>query len=219
MAGEQELERARSMAEPAWTSLLRELAAIAQTGLAFARDPFDLERYARVGELAAALIAVPTETSPAVIAALLQDEPGYATPKIDVRAGLFRDGRILLVREVTDGLWSLPGGFADVNLSPSQAIEAEIEQETGFTARATKLVSLLDRRRHHGAHPRLRYCYKAFFLAEITGGAARPSLETTAVDFFPEDALPPLSTGRVTAALIARLYAHWRAPGLPTEFD
>jgi ADP-ribose pyrophosphatase YjhB (NUDIX family) len=209
----------RSVTEPDWLPLLRELAAIAQTGLAYARDPFDLERYGRLCELAAELIAVPTQTSPGVIAALLQDEPGYATPKIDVRAGLFRDGRILLVREVTDGLWSLPGGFADVNLSPAQAIEAEIEQETGFTAQATKLVALLDRRRHHPAHPRLRYCYKAFFLAEITGGAARASLETTAVEFFPEDALPPLSTGRVNAALIARLYAHWRAPGLPTEFD
>jgi len=207
------------MAEPDWAPLLRELAAIAQTGLAYARDPFDLERYARLRDLAVELIAVPTRTAPDVIAALLKDEPGYATPKIDVRAGLFRDGRILLVREITDGLWSLPGGFADVNLSPAQAIEAEIEQETGFTARATKLAALLDRRRHHAAHPRLRYCYKAFFLAEITGGAARTSLETTAVEFFPEDALPPLSTGRVTAPLIGRLYAHWRDPGLPTEFD
>jgi ADP-ribose pyrophosphatase YjhB (NUDIX family) len=209
----------QTMAEPEWTALLRELAAIAQTGLAYARDPFDLERYERLRDLAAALVAVPTQTSPEIIAALLQDEPGYATPKIDVRAGLFRDGRILLVREVTDGLWSLPGGFADVNLSPAQAIVAEIEQETGFTARVTKLTALLDRRRHHAAHPRLRYCYKAFFLAEITGGAARTSLETTEVEFFPEDALPPLSTGRVTAPLIARLYTHWREPGLPTEFD
>ncbi len=205
--------------EPAWIPLLRELAAIAQTGLAYAKDPFDRERYERLAVLATELIAVPTRTDPAVIASLLQDQPGYATPKIDVRAGLFRAGRILLVREVTDGLWSLPGGFADVNCSPSEAILAEIEQESGFTARVTKLVALLDRRRHHAAHPRLAYCYKAYFLAEITGGAARPSLETTAVDFFAEDALPPLSTGRVTAALIARLYAHWRAPGLPTEFD
>ena len=205
--------------EPAWTPLLRELAAIAQTGLAYARDPFDRERYERLAVLATELIAVPTRTDPAVIATLLHDLPGYATPKIDVRAGLFRDGRILLVREVTDGLWSLPGGFADVNHSPAEAIEAEIEQESGFTARVTRLVALLDRRRHHPAHPRLAYCYKAFFLAEITGGAARPSLETTAVDFFAEDALPPLSTGRVTAPLIARLYAHWRDPGLPTEFD
>jgi ADP-ribose pyrophosphatase YjhB (NUDIX family) len=205
--------------EPAWTPLLRELAAIAQSGLFFTRDPFDRERYERLAVLATELIAVPTRTDPAVIAALLQDTPGYATPKIDVRAGLFRDGKILLVREVADGLWSLPGGFADVNHSPAEAVEAEIEQESGFTARVTKLVALLDRRRHHPAHPRLAYCYKAFFLAEITGGAARPSLETTEVDFFAEDALPPLSTGRVTAPLIARLYAHWRAPGLPAEYD
>src|SRR5579859_1561577 len=205
--------------EPPWAPLLRELAAIAQAGLTYARDPCDLERYERLAALAVELVAVPTRTDPAVIAQLLQDEPGYATPKIDVRAGLFRDGGILLVREVSDGLWSLPGGFADVNYSPSEAMEAEIEQETGFTARVTKLVALLDRRRHHPEHPRLQHCYKAYFLGEITGGAPRPSLETTAVDFFAEDALPPLSTGRVTAPLIARLYAHWREPGLPAEFD
>lgn len=209
----------RNTREPDWAPLVRELAAIAQTGLFYAQDPFDRERYERLGVLAAELIAVPTRTDPAVIAALLQDEPGYATPKIDVRGALFRDERILLVREVTDGLWSLPGGYADVNCTPAEAVEAEIEQETGFTARVTRLVALLDRRRHHPAHPRLRYCYKAFFLAEITGGAARPSLETTEVGFFAEDALPPLSTSRVTAPLIARLYAHWRDPALPAEFD
>jgi len=205
--------------EPDWAPLLRELAAIAETGRCYAGDPYDRERYERLAVLAAALIAVPTRTDPAVIAELLRDVPGYVTPKVDVRAGLFRDGRILLVREATDGLWSLPGGFADVNLSPAEAVEAEIEQETGFTARATKLVALVDRRRHHPASPRLTYCYKAFFLAEITGGAARPSLETTAVDFFAEDSLPPLSTGRVTAPQIALLYAHWRQPVLPTVFD
>jgi ADP-ribose pyrophosphatase YjhB (NUDIX family) len=205
--------------EPAWVPLLREVAAIAETGLAYGRDPFDRERYMRLRALAAELVAVPTGTAPDVAAELLSDAPGYCTPKIDVRAAIIRDGRILLVREAADGLWSLPGGFADVNLAPSQAVEAEIEQETGFTARATKLAALFDRRRHHPANPRLLHCYKAFFLAEITGGAARPSLETTEVAFFPEAALPPLSTGRVTADLIRRLYRHWRRPELPTEFD
>jgi ADP-ribose pyrophosphatase YjhB (NUDIX family) len=208
-----------SPTEPDWVALLREVAAIAETGLAFAGDVYDRERYTRLRELAALLIAVPTQTAPDVIAELLRDEPGYATPKIDVRAGVIVEGQILLVREATDGLWSLPGGFADVNLSPAEAVEAEIEQETGFTARATKLVALYDRRRHHPSHPRLLHCYKAFFLAEIKGGAARPSVETTDVAFFPEDALPPLSTGRVTAALIGQIYRHWREPGLATAFD
>jgi ADP-ribose pyrophosphatase YjhB (NUDIX family) len=205
--------------EPDWVPLLREVAAIAETGLAFASDVYDRERYTRLRDLAAGLIAVPTQTAPELIAELLRDEPGYATPKIDVRAGIIVDGRVLLVREATDGMWSLPGGFAEINLSPAEAVEAEIEQETGFTARATKLVALYDRRRHHPAHPRLLHCYKAFFLAEITGGAARPSIETTAVEFFPEAALPPLSTGRVTAALIGQIYRHWREPGLATAFD
>jgi ADP-ribose pyrophosphatase YjhB (NUDIX family) len=207
------------MAEPRWVELLREVAAIAQIGTAFTTGPFDQERYARLTQIAAELIGLPTGTDPAVIAELLRDEPGYATPKVEVRAGVFRDDRILLVRESVDGKWSLPGGFADVNLSPAESIEAEIVQETGYSARATKLVSFVDRRRHHVDHPRLRYCYKAYFLAEILGGAPRTSIETTAVDFFPERELPPLSTGRVTEAQIAQLYAHQRQPSLPTEFD
>ena len=136
-----------------------------------------------------------------------------------MRGGVFRDGRILMVRETTDGLWALPGGYAEINLSPSQAIEAEIEQETGFTAKATRLVALLDRRRHHGAHPTLRHCFKLYFLCDIVGGAARGSIETLDVGFFAEEALPPLSLGRTTEAMIGMLFKHWRQPNLPPEFD
>lgn len=207
------------IAEPAALPLLRELAAIAGTGLGFARDPYDRERYERLAVLARALIAAGTGLPEGEVALAIENRVGYVTPKIDVRGGVIRDGRILLVREASDGRWSLPGGYADVNLSPAQAIEAEIAQESGFTAAADKLVGLWDRRRHHPGHPQLLHCYKMFFLCRATGGAAATSLETTEIGWFAEDALPELSLGRCTPWQIGRLFAHHREPGLPTEFD
>jgi ADP-ribose pyrophosphatase YjhB (NUDIX family) len=122
------------------------------------------------------------------------------------------------VRESADGLWTLPGGWADVNESPSQAVEKEIEQESGFRTRAVKLAALYDRSRHgHGES--LHHSWKAFFLCEITGGEARGSYETDAVDFFDPAALPPMSIGRSTPRQVARMLEHWRERALPTDFD
>jgi ADP-ribose pyrophosphatase YjhB (NUDIX family) len=207
------------MSEPAWLPLLRGIAAQAENGLFFAKDPFDLERYAEIAKLARAAIADRTGSAPETIATLLEDEKGYITPKLDVRGGVFQGDRILLVREAADGLWALPGGYAEINLSPAEAIEAEIEQESGFIAKATRLVALLDRRRHHPVHPTLHHCFKLYFLCDIVGGSARGSVETLDVDFFAEDALPPLSPGRTNAPAIRRLFKHWRQPELAPEFD
>jgi ADP-ribose pyrophosphatase YjhB (NUDIX family) len=205
--------------EPPLLPLLRELAALAGTGLGYTQDPFDRERYERIAALARELIADRLLAPPEQVAVALDDAPGYVTPKIDVRGAVVRDGRILLVRERSDGRWAMPGGFADVNLSPAEAVEAEIVQESGYTARAVKLVALLDRRRHHPAHPLLLHCYKLFFLCELTGGAPAASSETSDVAFFAEDALPELSIGRTTAAQIALCLRHHREPGLPTVFE
>jgi ADP-ribose pyrophosphatase YjhB (NUDIX family) len=205
--------------EPPFLPLLRELAALAGTGLGFARDPYDLERYGRIAELAQLLIAERIDAPLTRIASALAEEKGYVTPKIDVRGGVISDGRILLVRERSDGKWSLPGGYADVNLSPSEATEAEIVQESGYTARATKLVAVLDRRRHHAAHPLLLHCYKLYFLCEPTGGSAATGIETSEVGFFAPDALPDLSLGRCTPAHIRLLFEHRARPDLPTLFD
>jgi ADP-ribose pyrophosphatase YjhB (NUDIX family) len=112
----------------------------------------------------------------------------------------------------------LPGGWADVNDTPSHAVEKEIEQESGFTARAVKLATVFDRNKHN--HPAyLFHVWKLFFICEITGGDFRTSYETTAVQFFPIDKLPELSTGRTTEEQIRRVYEHYLNPSLPTEFD
>jgi ADP-ribose pyrophosphatase YjhB (NUDIX family) len=198
---------------------LRELVALSQTGLAFTRDPYDRERYIRLREIVEELLRTPRPANPAFDASvLLGNEKGYATPKVDVRGAAFRDGRILMVRERSDGLWTLPGGWCDVNISPSESVVKEIREESGFETRAVKLAALLDRRKH--PHPtQFHHVYKLYFLCEITGGQAETSLETDGADFFAEDALPPLSTGRITPGQIQLMFRHERQRDLPTTFD
>jgi ADP-ribose pyrophosphatase YjhB (NUDIX family) len=198
---------------------LRELLAISQTGLAFTKDPFDRERYARVRELVGDLLRTPGSANPAFDPGVLfGNDKGYATPKIDVRGAVFRDGRVLMVRERSDGLWTLPGGWCDINVSPGESAVKEIREESGFDVRVVKLAAVLDRRMH--PHPtQFHHAYKLYFLCELTGGHAEASIETDAVDFFAEDALPPLSTQRITLGQIQLMFRHERERHLPTTFD
>ncbi len=205
--------------EPRWLAWAREIQAIGQTGLAFTKDAYDRERYERLRDIAAHMMAETAGADPAFVASLFAGETGYATPKIDVRGAVFVDGKILLVRERADaGRWTLPGGWADVNRSPSEAVSAEVREEAGLDVRPVKLAALYDRTRH--PHPPLPFhIYKLFFLCEITGGVPAPGPETEGVDFFGPDALPELSTSRVLASQIARMFAHHERPDLPTDFD
>ena len=198
--------------------LARRLHALARTGLHFCGNEYDRQRYEEIERIAAELLAGHDPADRDALLALWRGETGYVTPKVEVRGATFRDGRVLLVRETADGRWTLPGGWADVNESPSQAVEKEIEQESGFRARAVKLAALYDRSRHgHGES--LFHGWKAFFLCEITGGEARGSYETDAVGYFAPDDLPPMSLGRSTPRQVARMLEHWRERALPTDFD
>ena len=127
------------MSEPDWLVWAREIQAIAQSGLTFTRDPYDRERYAQLRALSARMMAAHCATPAARIEALFAEQQGYATPKIDVRAAAFQGDRILMVREVADGhRWTLPGGWADVNLTPAENVVKEVFEESGFTAVATR---------------------------------------------------------------------------------
>jgi ADP-ribose pyrophosphatase YjhB (NUDIX family) len=210
-----------SAPEPQWLGWVRELQAIAQIGLAFNRNPYDRERYEALRTLAARMAAANTGADPAVLLDLFAGETGYATPKIDVRGACFDDsGRILMVREVQDfGRWTLPGGWADVNLTPAECVVKEVREESGFVVRAVKCAAVWDRTRQ-GHTPAFFSSAKLFYVCEIVGGEARPSLETSEVAFFAEDALPSdLSTGRVLPRQLHRMFAHRREPGLATEFE
>ena len=198
--------------------LSRRLLALSQTGLHFTADEYDRERYREIGDIATRLLELQGPVGADAVRQAWFVEDGYATPKLDVRGAVFRDDRVLLVRERVDGKWTVPGGWADVNDTPSHAILKEIEQESGFTARITKLAAVYDRnKRNHP--PYLFHSWKVFFLCEITGGAARTSYETTGVEFFALDQLPELSTGRSNVEQIKRMYEHYLNPQLPTEFD
>jgi ADP-ribose pyrophosphatase YjhB (NUDIX family) len=204
--------------EPHWLKIAREMSAMAQTGLTYTQDPFDRDRYQRLRELSALMLAQGSEEEYAAILDSLNREYGYATPKVDVRGAAFRDGKVLLVREISDGLWTLPGGWADVNQSAGACVVREIFEEAGFEARALKLAAVFDYQKRNRPHSK-DSIYKVFFLCEITGGEARPSNETSEVAFYPRDRLPPLSQGRSTAAQIERMFEHFEDRGLPTDFD
>ena len=198
--------------------LCRRLLALGQSGLHFTHEEYDRERYREIIEIATALLALESERTASELHATWFVEDGYATPKIDVRGAIFRGDHVLMVRERIDGKWTLPGGWADINDSPAYAVEKEIEQESGFIARAVKLAAVYDRNKHEHPHY-LFHAWKFFFLCEITGGAMRPSYETTEVAFMPLDELPELSTGRATAPQIRRMYEHHLHPEWRTEFD
>jgi ADP-ribose pyrophosphatase YjhB (NUDIX family) len=204
--------------EPTWLRIGRELRAIAQIGLTFGKDQFDRQRYTRVRELAAALIAEGSNERPDTVLGLFGQDCGYATPKIAVRGAAFRDGRILLVREISDGKWTLPGGWADVNQTAAECVVREIAEESGFQARALKLAAVHDYQRSNRGRS-LDSIYIVFFICEIIGGAARPSDETSEVAFFSRSELPPLSTGRATSAQIERMFQHREHPQLAADFD
>ncbi len=209
------------MAEPDWLAWTRELQAIAQTGLAFVRDPYDRERYERLRALTSEMMAGGTDAQAEHIAALFAGETGYATPKVDVRGAAFDEhGKILLVREVADGgRWTLPGGWADINLTVAENVVKEMREESGFDVVARKLAAVWDRTRQ--GHPSgLFSCCKFFFICDIVGGAAATGLETSEIGWFSEASLPEeLSLGRVLPDQLRRMFAHARDPDLPTDFE
>jgi ADP-ribose pyrophosphatase YjhB (NUDIX family) len=193
------------------------LNALAQNGLTFSHNPFDIERYTSVRNIAAEIMAAHTGVEIAVVRDFFAREEGYATPKVDVRGVVFRDGALLFVKEPDDGLWSLPGGWADVGESPSEAVVREVFEESGYTTQAAKLLALYDRNKHpHPPFP--HHAYKLFIRCELLSQVPAGSAETEA-RFFSEEAIPELSVARVTVEQIARLFEHYRHPEWPADLD
>lgn len=204
--------------EHKWLDWATKLQALAQNGLTYTQNPFDIERYKLLREIAADIMATYSEGDPQYILNLFAGEVGYATPKVDVRGAVFRDNTLLLVKEREDGCWTLPGGWADVGESPSESVEREVFEESGFRTRAVKLIAVYDRNKHQ--HTPLPYSvYKLFFQCELLSGTPSPSIETTEAAFFAENEIPELSISRVTPTQIARLFEYSRHPEWPTAFD
>jgi ADP-ribose pyrophosphatase YjhB (NUDIX family) len=196
----------------------RRLQAIAQSGLAYGEPSVhDRERYEQIRRIAAEMIASNGEID--ALDRSFASQVGHATPKLDVRGAVFRDGEILLVREKSDGGWTLPGGWVDVGESPSESVTREIREESGYSTRAVKLIALYDRDRHdHPLHA--WHVWKAVFLCELDSSEQAPlEDETTDASFFPADGLPSLSLMRVTPQQIERFFEHGLHPEWPADFD
>jgi ADP-ribose pyrophosphatase YjhB (NUDIX family) len=205
--------------EPQWLRWAQKLQAIAQNGLTFNKDPYDLERYQTIREIALEIMATGANADITQLRDIFSQEVGYATPKVDVRGAVFHNDALLFVKERTDGRWALPGGWVDVGDAPSEAIVREIYEESGYQTKAVKLLAVYDRNKHEHPPHYPHSVYKLFFLCELLGGNPTTSIETEAVDFFREDNIPELSIGRVTPKQIKRMFEHHRHPQWQTDYD
>ena len=203
-----------------WIEWGRKLQAISQTGLHFTQKQYDRERYEQIGEIAVEILAEHTNLSVEELLQLNAAEFGYATPKVDVRGVIFQDAKLLLVREIADaGRWTLPGGWADVNETPTQAVIREVLEESGFKTRVIKLLAVYDREQQKHT-PSFPYSvYKLFFHCQIIGGEPRINNEASEIAFFGETEIPELSESRVKKSQLLRFFEHYRDPTLPTDFD
>jgi len=195
-----------------WIALSRELKSIAEAGLRYGENAYDRERYARILELASAPLSAvaPGFEWP--------HEFGYATPKVDVRAVVFDGDSVLLVREASNGLWTLPGGWADLNISPAENAAKEVQEEAGLEVVVEKLIACWDKDKQ--GHPKQpEHVYKLVFLCRKIGGELTTSHETDAVEFFPIDQLPELCPHRAADHYIDLARRHHADPSLPTAFD
>jgi ADP-ribose pyrophosphatase YjhB (NUDIX family) len=206
------------MTDPRWLEWAQRLQAIAQSGIAYCQNPFDIERYEQIREIAAEILADHTGGDLPEVRDLFTGQTGYATPKVDARGVVFRGDQILLVKELADGGWTLPGGWVDILEPPSLAVEREVFEESGYRVKAVKLLALFDRRLHDHP-PHFFSIYKLFFGCELLGGSPVDSIETAGAAFYSRDNIPPLSVARTTLEELDRLFLHHAQPDRPTDFD
>lgn len=199
---------------PQWLAWAREIQFIAQAGIEYSPDPFDRERFERLREMAAEMLAAMTELPLEKVRDLFCNETGFQTPKLDSRAAIIRDGKILLVQE-RDGLWAMPGGWVDVDQTIATNVVKEAREEAGLEVRVGRLVALHEYSRRNCRRPFPYNIIKAFVLCEPVG---EPQLEanpeTRDVQWFAPDALPELHIGKQTAGQVAMCFAahaaaHW----------
>lgn len=190
-----------------WLQWAREIQSLCQTGLAFASNEYEISRYKRLMEISAEITSAYTNSSSEELAKTFMEHPGYATPKIDVRAAVVVDNKILLVQEKTDNNWAMPGGWADVGDFPAQVAERETKEESGFIVKAKKLIGVFDANRS-GRPIEFFHAFKLVFLCDLLGGEATTSNETIDVKFFPLDSLPTLSENRTNYRHINEIIAH-----------
>ena len=202
---------------PKWMDWAREIFSLSQSGVTYSGNQYDIDRYKRLQEITAEMIASQSEISKESALDSFSMQAGYITPKVDVRGAILQDGKILLIQERADGNWAMPGGWADLGDSPRSVAEREVWEESGFRVQAEKVVAVIDANRIEPME--FYHAYKIIFLCRLLDGEPRTSYETLAVDFFDPDHLPPLSFYRTNEEMLKEVFAHVADSSRPTAFD
>ena len=176
------------MLQDKWIEFAVELQSLAQAGLAYGKDVYDLERYTRIREIAAEMIACKSDIPLEKVKNLFCNETGYQTPKVDTRAAVFKEGKILLVHE-KNGTWSLPGGWCDVNQSVAENTVKETLEEAGLNVKPVRMIAVQDRNKHNDP-PYAYGIVKVFILCEVISGAFTENIETTEIRYFGKEEIP-----------------------------
>ena len=200
-----------------WLNWAIELQALAQAGLFYSKDIYDIERFQRIRDIAAEMLVSPSGLPVDQIRNLFCNETGYQTPKLDTRAAVFRDDKILLVQE-NNGLWSLPGGWVDVGLSVGENAVKEVKEEAGLDVEAKQMIAVQDRKKHNPEIYAYNIC-KVFILCDLLGGTFQENSETIAIGYFSMDDLPPLSENKTTKEQIQICFDAYHAEHWDTLFD
>lgn len=202
-----------------WLHWAKEIQAISQAGLTYGENGYDLERYEALRKISVEMMSHFTDTPIDKVTELFASDTGYQTPKVDIRAVVLQDNKVLLVKERADGAWALPGGWADIGFTPSEVAVKETREEAGYEVKPVRLLAVLDKKCHEHP-PAPNYVYKIFILCELVGGEALEiSLETTEVGFFGENELPPLSIERNTVDQVKRMIELANGPASQVLLD
>lgn len=198
--------------------LVKQIQALAYAGLEYCENEFDRERYCELKKLSQLLLAELIDFPLEKIENLFTNEVGYQTPKVDVRAVVFRENKILMVKEKIDGRWSIPGGWADIGYSPSEIAIKEAREEAGAEVKTVRLLAVIDKLKHdYPISP--FHTYKIFILCEMLNDTISSGTETSDVNYFSMDNLPPLSSTRITEEQIQMLFHLWENPLEQVVFD
>ncbi|MCL2499956.1 MAG: NUDIX hydrolase [Defluviitaleaceae bacterium] len=202
--------------EKTWIDWIVELQSIAQIGLAYSKDVYDIERFERIREITAEMISKQSNLPLETVKNLFCNETGYQTPKMDTRAAVFQENKILLVKEHTT--WSLPGGWIDINESVKSNTIKEVKEEAGLDVMPVKIIAIQDRNKHNKPQYVYGVC-KVFVLCDIVSGAFKPNVETSESGFFALDDLPDLANAKNTIEQINMCFEAYYNNNWIVQFD
>lgn len=200
-----------------WLQWAVELQSLAQAGLFYGKDKYDLERYERIREISAEMLSFQSDIPLEKVKDLFCGDVGYQTPKIDTRAAIFKEGKILLVHEA-NGTWALPGGWVDVNVAVMENTVKEVKEEAGLDVTVKRIIAVQDREKHNLPIYAYRVC-KIFMQCEVTGGGFAPNIETTGFDYFGMDELPCLAEEKCNREQIEMCFRAMRSETWEALYD